>query len=747
MKGAENQEHRFLLHGLIVLILLFPATLLAQYPFAIHVTDLRENESLPGVTILLLDSAMNTAAVTDSAGLATFPSIPEGPQNFQLSMVGYFKKKIKVNFPQKRSDQIEEVFLEPSTTELEEVTVISTRTKIKAEELPTRVEVISEDEVAERMLDKPSDISHAVKEQPGVQLQRTSASSGMFNIRLQGLRGKYVQVLKDGFPVYGGLSQNISISQIPPLDIRQIEIIKGPASTLYGGDAIAGVINLISKEPNEKPVYDFLVSGETTKSVDVAAFASQQIKWFGYSLMAQYRNQQAKDWNVDSFSDIPKLDRWSVAPTLFFNLAKRTKLQVGANIAGEWRKGGAMPAIYGRNDTTFSYLEKNTTARYGGQLKLEHDMETKGKLILRHSTNFFSRKLQIYDYHFGGNQLSTISEINYQWRNRRHSVVAGIDFRTDGFQENKDTVSPRSYQFYTAGWFAQEIFTVNEKTVLEAGMRLDYNNRYHFFPLPHAAWLQKWNTVFHTRLNFAMGYKLPTVFQDEAESANFRYVQPIADSIKPERSIGGTLDFKVYVPAKNGWKITITELVFYTRIFTPLVASQKKWSNAIYFRSANGHIQSVGLESNLQVAYRGISLNVGYTLQDQSRYIEKVQSVAPLTSKHILSILAGYEMPNRFAVGLDCYYYSPQQLSNGNVTRGIWEMGLVAQLFFKWVNFFANLENILDIRQSRYAPIVTADPTFKTPRFTEVYAPLEGRVLNVGLKLKLGELVKTKKAD
>ncbi|MFN8275970.1 MAG: TonB-dependent receptor [Chitinophagales bacterium] len=728
-----------------VFILFASIPVAAQYAIQLQITDFQSGEPVVGAVVQCTDTGSTLAQLTDTFGMVRFPSVSAGIHNFKSSFIGYFNRKFKVQLPLLKSDEVVRITLEPAQQEMEEVTVVSTRTRIDAGSLPQRVEVISEEEVAERMLDKPSDISHAVKEQPGVQLQRTSASSGMFNIRLQGLRGKYVQVLKDGFPTFGGLSQNISISQIPPLDIRQIEIIKGPASTLYGGDAISGVINLISKEPDEQPVYDVLFSMETTRSIDAAVFASQKVKWFGYSVMAQYRNQQAVDWNVDSFSDIPKLDRWAVAPRFFFDMNRRMKLELGLNYQGEIRKGGAMPALYHRKDTTYDYLELNTTMRYGGHLKWEYDWETKGKLTFRSSVNYFDRALSIYSYGFNGGQWSSVSEFNYQWHNRRHNVVAGVDFRTDCFLERPQAgFVNRSYQYYTTGLFVQEIFSWNEKTSLEAGFRIDYHVQRRVFPLPHASWLQRWNEVVQTRLNIAMGYKLPTIFQDEAEEHNFRNVQAIVDSVKPEWSVGGTMDFKIQVPVKRGWSVSISELVFYTRIWNPLVAVYRVIPEQLSFRSAQGHIQSVGLESSFKVSYRGINVLLGYTLQDQSRVIEKIQSVAPLTSKHIVSMLAGYEMPNRFSVGIDCYYYSPQQLTNGRMTRGIWEMGVVAQVMFKWVNFFANLENLLDIRQSKYGPIVTAAPTFRQPRFAEVYAPLEGRILNVGFKLKLGALVRKK---
>lgn len=727
--------------------------LFAQNNLKIRIKDLASGEELVGVTARVLDSA-NIATISDSTGLVSFDSLVDGQQTIELFYLGYFKKRLKLTLPLKKknlTDGILETILEASEAELEEITVISTRTKENIENIPTRVEVINQEEVEERSTDKPSDISHAVKEQPGVQIQRTSATSGTFNIRLQGLRGKYVQILKDGFPLFGGLSQNLSIAQIPPMDLRQIEIIKGPASTLYGGDAIAGVINLISKEPTAEPEYNFLLNVENTKSVDVAAFASQKIKFFGFSLMGQYRSQQAKDWDGDKFSDIPKLDRWSVSPQLYFYLNKRAKLNIGFNYSGENRNGGTLPAIENKiTDTTYSYLETNKSMRLGSTVKFEYDLETKGKITFKNSFNYFDRKLSIFDYSFGGKQISSATELNYNLRLKKHNLVVGIDFRTDLFAENKDTVTQkRNYSFLTGGVFVQEVYSPNEKTSLEAGIRLDYNNTFKIFALPHAAWLQKWNNVVNTRVNFGMGYKLPTAFQDEAEEANYRNVYPIADGTKSELSLGGTVDLNVKVPNTKGVQVTINEMFFITHILNPLQAKVKDYGTfqTIRFQNANGFLDAKGLETSLRLSYRGFGFNFVYTLQDQSRKIDNVKSVAPLTSKHIISILAGYELPNRFSIGLDCYYYSPQQLSTGVTTQSIWEMGVNAQVPTKYIVFFANLENILDIRQTKFGPVVTPNPTYNRPKFGEIYAPLEGRILNVGFKIKLGSLVKTKEKD
>ncbi|MBS1624154.1 MAG: TonB-dependent receptor plug domain-containing protein [Bacteroidetes bacterium] len=731
------EQVRSMRYILLMAICLASATGYAQSPLTVRVRDVVTHEVLEGAAVTV-DSL---TGMTDSSGLIQFPSVAAGMHEIHVSMVGYFKKKMTVYAPRPAGDTAT-IGLSTSQEEMDEVVVVSTRTQQKVDDLPTRVEVIGQDEVEERSTDKPSDISHAVKEQPGVQIQRTSASSGTFNIRLQGLRGKYVQILKDGFPLFGGLSQNLSIAQIPPMDLKQIEIIKGPASTLYGGDAIAGVINLIAKEPSETPEFNVLYNVENTRSQDAAAYASQKVKWFGYSLITQFRDQRAFDWDHDHFSDVPQLRRWSISPQLYFDLTRKAKLQIGFNYAWEKRRGGAMQAIAGQQDSTYDYLENNLSYRYGSNFRFQYDLGDKGNIVVRNSINYFDRQLTIFDYGFGGRQFSTVSEAHYHRHIGKHDIVVGMDFKTDGFHENDTATVRRDYYYMTGGLFVQEEFKVTKTTTLEGGLRLDYNQKRGPLVLPHFAWKQQWNEIFRTRFNFGMGYKLPTVFQDESEEANYRHVLPIGDSVRAEISAGGTFDLAVKPALKNGWSFEFNELFFFTRILHPLVADTT--GVHLSFHNGNGYIQAAGMETSFKLGYRGASLFFTYTLQDQNQKINDVRSISPLTSKHIVSILASYTWRNRFMLGLDAYYYSSQYLSDGTATHPIWEMGMNAQVIFRWFNVFVNFENILNIRQTSYGPVVFADPTFHTPRFNEVYAPLEGRVLNVGFKVKLAEFFKKK---
>jgi outer membrane receptor for ferrienterochelin and colicins len=125
--------------------------------------------------------------------------------------------------------------------------VSATRSSRTIANIPTRVEVISGEELDEKSNMKPGDIRMVLAESTGIQTQQTSATSGNSSIRIQGLDGKYTQIIRDGFPLYSGFSGGLGLLQVAPLDLKQVEVIKGSSSTLYGGGAIAGLVNLVSK--------------------------------------------------------------------------------------------------------------------------------------------------------------------------------------------------------------------------------------------------------------------------------------------------------------------------------------------------------------------------------------------------------------------------------------------------------------------------------------------------------------------
>lgn len=187
---------------------------------------------------------------------------------------------------------------------------------------------------------KPGDIRMLLNESTGIITQQTSATSANASIRIQGLDGRYTQILKDGFPVFAGAASGLGLLQTPPLDLKQVEIIKGSTSTLYGGGAIAGLVNLISKTPEEKRDLSVHLNGTTGKELDISTFYGQRFGKVGTTIFAAYNRNWAYDPSDTGFTAIPEFYRLVFNPRLFLYPTANTEISVGVNMMFEDRMGG-----------------------------------------------------------------------------------------------------------------------------------------------------------------------------------------------------------------------------------------------------------------------------------------------------------------------------------------------------------------------------------------------------------------------
>ena len=219
----------------------------AQNQINFSIKDASTDEVLIGVNIY--SNSLDKGAVTDLDGMATFKDIPNGTYSFTITYLGYQSENINLSVP--NSEGTVNVMLKQDAMALDEVIVSANRANRSIANTPSRIEVLT-DEVEEAATMDPSKIAHLLMHTTGVQVQQTSATSGSASVRIQGQYGRYTQILKDGFPIYGGFTGGLGVFQIPPLDLKQVEFVKGSSSTLYGGGAIAGLINLVSKEPKEE---------------------------------------------------------------------------------------------------------------------------------------------------------------------------------------------------------------------------------------------------------------------------------------------------------------------------------------------------------------------------------------------------------------------------------------------------------------------------------------------------------------
>ncbi|RYZ34541.1 MAG: TonB-dependent receptor, partial [Sphingobacteriales bacterium] len=484
----------------LLAMLLCAAVTYAQNTYKAVIKDAKTKENLPGATVKVLGMALGTTA--DNNGTVALTGIPSGKQVIQYSYVGYKTKTDTLTFPFNETSTVI-VFLDSAEEEeeLEEVVVSATRSSRTIDNIPTRVEVISGEELDEKANMKPGDIRTLLAESTGIQTQQTSATSGNSAIRIQGLDGKYTQIIRDGFPLYSGFSGGLGLLQIAPLDLQRVEVIKGSSSTLYGGGAIAGLVNLVSKKPTEERQLNFLLNGTSALGLDASGFYARKFGKVGITVYGAYNKGTAYDPSDLGLTAIPKFDRFTLNPKLYFYLSEATTLSAGINATTEKRIGGDLEYVKGNGSDSHSYFEENKTGRYSSQVELDHKMGESQKLTLRNSVSYYDRSIGLPSYLFSGVQVSTYSEANYSISGEKADWVLGVNVLTDNFEEERNSAAAlRSYNYNTIGGFAQNTWSVSEKFSIESGIRGDYHNEYGFFFLPRISGLWKINEHFSTRL-------------------------------------------------------------------------------------------------------------------------------------------------------------------------------------------------------------------------------------------------------
>ena len=716
---------------LSLLLLMFPFIASSQYSITAIVRNQQTKEPLPGAIITI--PKYNITAQADSTGKVYVHNIPKGEVEAYCSYVGFAKKKKEFVFPSKKESEIWEISLEQSAAELEEIIISTTRNNKNIDLIPTRLEAITREEMDEKSAMKPGDIKMLLNESTGITTQQTSAVSGAADIRIQGLDGKYTQLLKDGMPLFNGFSGGLSILQIPPLDLKQVEFIKGSASTLYGGGAIAGLVNLISRTPTPKKELSVLLNGTSAKGLDVSTFYAEKFKKTGTTIYAAYNYNDAYAPSATGFSAIPKTKRWTINPTLFYYPDNNTTCVFGVNFTNENRFGGDMKVIEGHADSIHQYYEENNASRISTHLNIEHKINSHNRIQFKNAVGYYKRQIMQPGTGFYGQQTSSFSEINYTHTQSKMEWVTGLNFCTEHF--NPLDTSRLNYNLNTGGLFIQNTYKPNRWFTLETGLRTEINSSpaknqsYGLFILPSVNTLFKINKQFSSRIGGGMGYKMPSPFNEEAEEKGYQYIMPInINSIDAEKSYGlhADITYKIKVEETG---FSINQLFFYTKVNSPLILNGNSFTNA------NGYLDTKGMETNIRMNFDELNFYIGYTLADVKLHYDHTVTTQPLTAQNRINFDVTYEKENSFRVGFEAFYTGTQMLHDGSTAKDFLILGFLFQKTWKKIDFFINTENFTDSRQTKWDALYSGTVTH--PVFKDVYTALEGAVANMGVRIKL----------
>lgn len=708
-------------------------TVFGQNTFKAVIKDSETKEPLIGATAILSGTA--TGATADIDGLITLTNIPNGKQVIEFRYIGYETRKDTFEFPLTTIDPIE-IFLQSETDELDEIVISSTRSSRTIKDIPTRIEFIAGEELEEKGNMKAGDIRMLLAESTGIHVQTTSPTSANASIRIQGLDGRYTQILKDGFPIYSGASSGLGLLQIPPLDLKQVEVIKGSTSTLYGGGAIAGLVNLISKTPTEERDLRFHLNGTSGRGLDINGFYGQKFKKIGTTIFASHNRNGAYDPAQIGLSAIPQFERYVLNPKLFVYFNDKTKMNFGINTTIENRLGGDMLYIKGKGDNTHQYFEENKTQRYSTQFVFDHTVNENSFVQIKNSVSYFNRNTAIPNYEFEGTQTATFTEASYTHSKEKSEWVTGVNIWTDNFKEKQMTAFPlRDYNQTTFGAFVQNSFKATDWLQLETGLRTDYVIDYGAVFLPRISALFQIANGLTSRIGGGFGYKTPTIFTEESERIQYQNVMPIDDNTnKLEKSYGANADINYRTNIGDDWTFSINHLFFYTYLDNPLLL-QNIATNTYQFINSSGYIHTKGTETNIKIGYDDFKLFLGYTFTD-TRLIENgINTENPLTPKHRINSVLMYEIEDKWKIGLEAYYFSPQKLNDGTTGKDYVMCGFMAEKIWERFSLYINFENFLDTRQTRFDNIYTG--TITNPVFKDIYAPLDGFVINGGIKFRL----------
>ncbi len=690
-------------------------------------------DNLIGASIVIEGTTNGT--ITNTEGIASFDNLQDGKYVFVISFVGYEEKEIELSFPNDNNKTIE-IELEAGQ-ELEEVVIATTRSSRSIQDIPTRIEAITGEELGEKAAMNSSNIGMLLRETTGVQMQQTSLSSGNMSIRIQGLDGRYTQILKDGFPLYGGFAGGLSIMQIPPLDLKQVELIKGSSSTLYGGGAIAGLVNLISITPEEKPILDVMFNQTSALGTTGNLFYAQKYGKTGITFYGAAGNQFPYDPDEDGFSNLPKAQTYNFNPKFYYYINSNTELSFAINTAYDKRNGGDMEVIAGNENNEHVFFEKNISERYSTQLNLQNTKENR-TISFKQSLSYFQRELTVPTYIFSGNQISSFTEAMCNLhRNEKSEWQIGLNHYLEKFTEDQtDSLPVRNYSHNTVGGFVQNTTDLSEKLIFEAGLRTDYNNDYGVFVLPRFSILYKANNKFSSRIGGAMGYKLPTIFTEDAEKLYFRGIQPLSnDQVNAETSIGSNLDLNYRTAFGNNMTFSINQLFFLTQLKNALVLRENSISNNTYFESADGNILSSGIETNIKLTYSDFKLYMNYTFINTELKYDNINNQKPLTPKDNLGFALMYEIEEKWSTGYELYYTGNQFDNRYNRKSDYWMMGFMLMRMFEKFSVFINFENFTNTHQSQFEPVVL--PPTNNPTFVDIWAPTDGFVFNAGIKISI----------
>ena len=623
------------------------------------------------------------------------------------------------------------VRIEMAEVALQEVRISATRTERLAGETPVRVEVLDEMEVDENTLMAPSGITMLLNETPGLRVHAASPTLGTGSVRILGLPGQYTALLADGLPLYGGGASALGPLDISPVDLQRVEIIKGAASSLYGGQALGGVINFISKQPSGRS--EVLLNRRTMGVTDAAAWLSHRREsGTGVSLLASGTDQSAHDVDSDGWADQPRAQRFGVRPRLTVFDTRGRSLFVTAGYGYDSRKGGTLGGALTPAGTTFREGLTSRRADVGATANVP--LRDSGSVAFRLAVSTASRRREFGTGPLEEEHTATgFLELTRLITTSRSTTVIGSAVQLDDFENSLN-------EAYDHRWVTPSLFATTERNVgpvtLSASVRGDAHPEAGFQVTERLAALAKPVERWSVRLSAGTGFAAPGATIEETEAIGLRAVRPGAQ-LKRERSLGTMLDINGEVA---GAELLVTAYGSYIRDAIQLADGADGNGEGI-LKNATETVRIAGVEGAMVWRFEGGRFlgTYGYTRGTRPDAVTGVREPIPLLPRHRVGGDLMLEKEKDYRVGVEGIFYGVQSLDDNpfrSESKPYVYVMAIAMKQFGGLEVVANFENLLNVRQTDTDPLVRPTPHTGGRWTTDVWAPLEGFMANVALRYR-----------
>jgi len=668
--------------------------------------------------------ASGVTRVTNAEGETTL-RLPLGSHVIETARIGFAPMQVDLvlDAPGDRTVVIQ---LEPMAIMTEGVVVVAGRTERRIEDVPIRVEVVSREEVEEKLLMTPGDIAMLLNETAGLRVQPTAPSLGGASVRIQGLRGRYTQILTDGMPLYGGQAGALGPLQVPPMDLARVEVIKGAASALYGPTALGGVVNLVSRPPD--PAREVILNQSTLGGTDLVGWLADEVndRW-GYTVLAGGHRQSYADVNDDGWADVPKFGRVSVRPRVFYDdgAGGSAMLTVGGML--EDRTGGTLPGQL--TPAGAEHVESLDTRRIDAGFS-GRKLFSSGRIL----TGRASGSLQRHGHNFGDalehdEHRTGFGEVALSGQDGRHLWVVGLALQADVYRH--DEVPQFNFDYVVPAVFAQDELEATDWLTLAASARYDHHSEFGGVLSPRLSLLARgWGWV--SRISAGTGFFAPTPFTEEVEAVGLRRLTPPVGWVA-ERARSAMIDV-----GRSFGPVEVNASVFGSIIDDPLQTVRNGDGTLTIRNAIDGSVDTWGSEifGALREGPWRLIGSYAFLRSTEPDPQGTGRREVPLTPRHSVGLVGAFEEEGRGRIGIEAYYTGVQELDDDPYrTRSEQHfiLGFLVDRRFGQFRVFLNAENILDTRQTRWDPLLRPARTPDGRWITDVWAPLEGRSFNAGV--------------